>query len=261
MLNGKFLGWVPGKALRDLLVHYRRTGVLPIDIAILLTSDGFLYIHTDAARPTRPLLIVDSEGRLVIDKKNMWDADFQDLLREGCVEYIDAFEQEHLLIAQNMDMVNDNTDMEETKRYYDTSLAELNKWLEKSESEGEDPETGKYAYSIQAAKKDLSQAEFALKELQDKPRYTHCELDPTAMFSISTSLIPLANHNPGPRITYQASMYKQGLGIYHSNYMARFDKTSKMLAHPSRPLFETQMNEILGMHDLPAGEISHHYYL
>ena len=53
----------------------------------------------------------------------------------------------------------------------------------------------------------------------------------------------------------QCSMAKQALGIYHSNHRYRFDTTMKMLAYPSRPLFEPQLNQLLGLNDLPTGEM------
>ena len=56
-------------------------------------------------------------------------------------------------------------------------------------------------------------------------------------------------------VSSNCSMGKQALGIYHSNYLNRFDTTVKTLAFPSRPLFETQMNQVLGLDVLPAGQM------
>ncbi len=59
----------------------------------------------------------------------------------------------------------------------------------------------------------------------------------------------------GGVISHNCSMAKQALGIYHSNHRSRFDTTMKMLAYPSRPLFEPQLNQLLGLNDLPTGEM------
>ena len=86
------------------------------------------------------------------------------------------------------------------------------------------------------SKHAVEQAQDALNTLLRKKPYTHCELDRSAILGISAFIIPLPEKAPGPRNTFQCSMGKQALGIYHSNYMNRFDTTVKTLAFPSRPL-------------------------
>ena len=74
---------------------------------MVLGGDGYLYIYTDGARPTRPLLIVDpTNNELVIKNKNLWNANMKTLLEEGCVEYIDAFEQEYIQLAQTLNDID-----------------------------------------------------------------------------------------------------------------------------------------------------------
>lgn len=245
MLNGKFMGWCAGASLRDFCVALRRRSIFYKDTAIVLARDGFLYIFSDAARPTRPLLIVDPENQeLVIKNKDLWTADMKTLMDEGCVEYIDAYEQEYIQLAQMMsDIDTRNADLAEATRNHQEAVEKLSQ----AEQSGD-------RKTIEDAKEMVSQAANALKELQDIPAYTHCELDPTAILGIAASMVPLSNHNQGPRNVYQASMAKQALGIYHSQHAARFDTTSKCLAYPSRPLFQTQMDEIIGLNELPAGE-------
>nr|QBK90219.1 MAG: DNA-directed RNA polymerase subunit beta [Pithovirus LCPAC102] len=95
-----------------------------------------------------------------------------------------------------------------------------------------------------------------LTRLEQKKKYTHCELDPNAIMSVSASLIPLPDHNQGPRNTFVCNMQRQALSIYHSNYMWRLDKTARLLAWPMRPIFETQMNKMLGMDKMGRGEMT-----
>lgn len=108
ILNGKLLGWCPGVALRDYLVGLRRNGNIAKDTMVLLDeSDNILWLDTDGQRPTRPLLIVNPDtGVLLIEEKKLWGASFPKLLEEGCVEYIDSWEQEYIMLAQS---VNDIT--------------------------------------------------------------------------------------------------------------------------------------------------------
>jgi DNA-directed RNA polymerase II subunit RPB2 len=44
------------------------------------------------------------------------------------------------------------------------------------------------------------------------PSYTHMEIHPTAIHSLSTALIPFSNYNQAPRNTYQCAMGKAALG-------------------------------------------------
>lgn len=254
MLNGTLKGWCSGKVLKDYCIKLRRQNVFHKDVMIALDLDEYLQIYTDASRPTRPLLILNEDGELVIKVKNLWDADMNTLLREGCVEYIDAYEQEYIQLAQGMDDIQQRADtLAEAVRNYKYAVDILSKLT--SEQKTVDPELMKYDQSINNAKEMVSQSKSIVEELSSIPKFTHSELDPTAIFSIAVGVIPLANTNPAPRLTYQAGMGKQALGIYHSNHHARFDTTAKMLAYPSRPLFETQLNNVLGLDELPAGEM------
>jgi len=259
IINGKFLGWCEGESLRMEMVRKRRQLVYSKDTAIVLAHDGFLYIYTDAARPTRPLLIVDpTNNELVIKNKNLWNADMDTLLREGAVEYIDAFEQEYTQLAQMMDDIDARkAEKEEASRNHQEAIEKLNQ-LETTRNDPAkliETDIRKLTNSINDAKEMLSQAANVIEELQNLPPYTHSELDPNAILGIAASLIPLANHNQGPRNSFQCKMAEQSIGIYHSQHSTRFDTTSKCLAYPSRPLFETQMNEIVGLNDLPAGDM------
>lgn len=116
ILNGKFLGWCNGPALRDYLIEKRRSLAVHKDTAIVLDDDNILNVYTDGARPTRPLLIVDPDGQLVIRKKGLWVEgrpvpEMPKLLEEGAVEYLDVYEetvQSCVLVAQSindLDMV------------------------------------------------------------------------------------------------------------------------------------------------------------
>lgn len=244
ILNGIFQGWVNGRRLKKLAVEWKRNKIFPKDTAIVLGKDDFFNIYTDSSRPTRPLLVVDSDGKLVIDEKKLWEADFETLLEEGAVEYVDAWEQESIMLAQTADDIEyRQKDIEKAKEFVQNAeekIATTTKFFD------EDDEKNLHIM--------LSQARTALKELTDLQPYTHSEMDPSAILSMAVGIIPLPETNPGPRLTYQAGMGKQSLGIYHSNHSSRFDTTSKLLAFPSRPMFETQINQVIGLDELPAGD-------
>jgi DNA-directed RNA polymerase beta subunit len=86
--------------LEEYLIKQRRKGKLPFDCCINYNvQDDILEYYCDSARPTRPLLIVDDDGQLVIDKKNLWNKPINDLIKNGALEFIDAKEQEFIMLA------------------------------------------------------------------------------------------------------------------------------------------------------------------
>jgi DNA-directed RNA polymerase II subunit RPB2 len=256
MVNGIFRGWCAGEKLRKHLISLRRNGQLPFDICINLDTDGYLYVYLDGSRPVRPLLIVDDDGELVIRKKNLWNKPFNELLSEGAVEYIEPFEQENAYIAQSIwDMDARKADNLLVYQYYETAKQILDKltdnpvgnYVLQTDKQG----ITKMIRSVAEATLELKQAEQVLETINRQKLYTHCELDPQALMGLSATCMPMPERSPAPRQTYQAGMQKQALSIYHSNYLNRFDTTAKVLAFPTRPLFETQMSEYM---ELKAGQ-------
>ena len=213
LMNGMFLGWCDGAEARKRLVDLRRAGHLPHDICIVYDkSDDALCVYTDGARVVRPLLIVDPvDRRLVIEKKQMWNASWSDLMTSGCVEYLDPWEAatESIFVAQ---FVSDLLPMPQQE-----------------------------------------QTELVLAQQAERKPYTHCELDPTAVLGITAAIIPLSNHNQAPRNVFQASMGKQAVGVYHENHANRFDAEARVMSFPSRPLFEPQLNRLIGLNRAPPG--------
>lgn len=124
ILNGKIMGQCVAPEVYKFFINKRRNGLLKKDIMIILDQDAkILHVYTDSGRPTRPLLIINSEtGALVIDELNSWDKPIDELLSTGCMEYIDSYEQEFLYVAKSIREVRDRkTSLEELSR----ELAEL----------------------------------------------------------------------------------------------------------------------------------------
>lgn len=141
-------------------------------------------------------------------------------------------------------------ELEERLRISDGELKDLqnkeNNFLNRFENKQED--------IIQEIQKEIDDINSLITDNRNRKYYTHCELYPDAILGIPLSLAPMANSQPGPRSTYQASMIKQSIGIFDRNHMLRMDKNSKVLSYPTLPLFQTNTSSLIGFDELPAGE-------
>lgn len=96
---------------------------------------------------------------------------------------------------------------------------------------------------------------FYNKPLEQRLKYDYCVVDPQTQFSIMSSTACKANMEQCPRISYQAGMSKQALGSYSINRNTRFDGSAfKVLRMPTRPSFEVESAECIGLNNLPTGQ-------
>lgn len=103
IVNGNILGVTKnGYELLKELKTYRRNGDICFDVSMsYYTENKILKILTDAGRMCRPLMIIEN-GKLKIDelKKNEREnMSWTELITSGYIEYIDAEEEETLLVA------------------------------------------------------------------------------------------------------------------------------------------------------------------
>ena len=98
----------PLTSLEQVLYHYRRSGELPYDSCIFYnTVDNIIEYYSDASRPCRPLLIVNPDGQLAIDQLGLWGKSPEELIKAGAVEFVDAREQEYIMLAMSTKEVRD----------------------------------------------------------------------------------------------------------------------------------------------------------
>ena len=262
-VNGKFLGWCMGIDMRRHLIMFRRTSRPHRDMGITLDTRNNLFIHTDTSRLVRPLLVVEpvekSDGIVVyeplIKTKKLIGADIGTLFEEGVIEYVDSYEVEspYFLPATSFDEVQERYDQE--REELDLQKQNMRDKRRKRRALAKNPSSETLKLELEAVDKRLKNIEESLAEIRGQQHFTHVEMDPTSILGISAAVIPYPNHNQGPRNSYQSSMYKQALGITRSHHMACYNGKHKVLAYPTRPLFEPQLNEILNLNAFPQGEM------
>ena len=91
------------------------------------------------------------------------------------------------------------------------------------------------------------------EKIYKETQFTHCELDPNAMFGYSTLTMPLPETCQPNRRAFQAKMMLQALGYPNTRYKERFEKTTSIMVYPRRPIFEPQINRLIGLSEAPSG--------
>ncbi|MBL4662033.1 MAG: hypothetical protein JKY22_00330 [Flavobacteriaceae bacterium] len=258
MHDGNFIGWCNVGETRKELLEAKRNGTLKHDTSI--TIDGVvLYVYSNAGRPTRPLLVVGKNGKTVIENKNKWGESFRELTRNGSIEYVDPSEQNKFILADTL-----GTLVSKSER--DSTLANLQRDLEKIRSGNPlyrnvkkiDFNDNPYEEKVNLTELRILKEINIIKEYEIRSsnlKFDYCELDPNALLGVNASLIPLPNHDPAARNSYQCHMGKQSLGIFHSNQDMRFDTSSRALISPRGGLFNTQSHNWVGLDDMPSGDM------
>ena len=213
LLNGMFMGWCDGAAARALLVGLRRRGELEHDICVV-------HDREDDA------LYVYTDGARPVRPLLVVDPSDRRLV----------IEKKNMWGAPWRELLTSGC------------VEYLDPW----EAASERIFVAQFISDLLPTPPQAP-TPLVLEQSAQRQPYTHCELDPTAVLGVSAAIIPLANHNQAPRNVFQASMGKQAVGVYHENHANRFDAEARVLSYPARPLFEPQINRMIGLTRAPPG--------
>jgi len=118
-VNGEIIGHHPEpRMLVENLRHLRRLNGISNQVNIAYFEDtNEIVVNTDSGRARRPLIIVENGRTLVTDEHieriARGEMNFDDLVREGLAEFLDAEEEDNSLIAiQEEDLTPEHTHLE-----------------------------------------------------------------------------------------------------------------------------------------------------
>lgn len=119
MLNGVFIGTVDdAEKFAFEIREMRRGGELPIELSVRYNDDmKVVILTTETGRILRPLIII-KEGRILLEQRHLDSVSenkktFDDLVKEGIIEYLDAAEEDNALIAlRPQDVTPEHTHLE-----------------------------------------------------------------------------------------------------------------------------------------------------
>jgi DNA-directed RNA polymerase III subunit RPC2 len=189
-----------------------------------------IYISSDGGRVCRPLIIVKN-GKSLVTEKEISDVisgirTFDDLVKEGKIEYLDVNEEGDQMIAVYENMIN-----------YDPQEPERIRTL--------------------LAERSLEERTTGVPSKVPPPvptNTTHLEIAPLTLLGAVAGLIPYPHHNQSPRNTYQCAMGKQAIGAIAYNQYNRMDTLLYLMVYPQQPMVRTRTIELIGYDKVPAGQ-------
>lgn len=92
----------------------------------------------------------------------------------------------------------------------------------------------------------------ALRKEDLTSEHTHLEIDPIDVLGVITSVLPYVNYNSCAKLIKGSKGYKQALGIYAANYLARIDTDVSVLQYPQKPIVRSFVYDTLNTY--PVGQ-------
>jgi DNA-directed RNA polymerase subunit B len=257
----------------------RRQGRIRSEVSIRHDSENRdVFINTDRGRILRPLLVLD-DGDLKLSKESLenirsgeWT--FNDLVSNGVVEWVDAEEEEDLLVAPRpFDLPMSSP---ENNRPINPANVE---WLNLGEEQISHADlrvevhmpNGESVFEEFSVPLNYYQEDIETLRRKQKRKnlilvYTHVEIDPQLILGVCASLVPYPEHNSTPRVTGGTAMVKQSLGLPSANFRLRPDTRMHVMHYPQQSIVGTRAMKTTNFAQRPGGQnfvvaiLSHHGY-
>ena len=257
----------------------RRQGRIRSEVSIRHDSENRdVFINTDRGRILRPLLVLD-DGDLKLSKESLenirsgeWT--FNDLVSNGVVEWVDAEEEEDLLVAPRpfdlpMYSPENNRPINpanvEWLNLGEEQISHANLRVEVHMPNGESV-FEEFSVPLNYYQEDID----ALRRKQKRKNlilvYTHVEIDPQLILGVCASLVPYPEHNSTPRVTGGTAMVKRSLGLPSANFRLRPDTRMHVMHYPQQSIVGTRAMKTTNFAQRPGGQnfvvaiLSHHGY-
>ena len=247
----------------------RRQGRIRPEVSIRYDgANRDVFINTDRGRILRPLLVLE-DGDLVLSKDHLemvrsgeWT--FADLVSNGVVEWVDAEEEEDLLIAPrpfDLPMVSPkhgrpiNPASVEWVNLGKSQIKKAKLRVEVKMPNG-DTEIENFSVPLNYYQEDLEAILRKQKRQNTVLAYTHVEIDPQLILGVCASLVPYPEHNSTPRVTGGTAMVKQSLGLPSANYRLRPDTRMHVMHYPQQSIVGTRSMKTTNFAQRPGDKIS-----
>ena len=256
----------------------RRQGRIRPEVSIRYDgANRDIFINTDRGRILRPLLVLE-DGDLVLSKDHLdliksgeWT--FADLVSNGVVEWVDAEEEEDLLIAPrpfDLPMVSPKHGRPinpASVEWVNLGASQIKKAkLRVVKMPNGDSEIENFSVPLNYYQEDLEAILRKQKRQNTVLAYTHVEIDPQLILGVCASLVPYPEHNSTPRVTGGTAMVKQSLGLPSANYRLRPDTRMHVMHYPQQSIVGTRSMKTTNFAQRPGGQnfvvaiLSHHGY-
>ncbi|MCL4335343.1 MAG: DNA-directed RNA polymerase subunit B [Candidatus Thermoplasmatota archaeon] len=244
-INGDYVGYVvdPEGIARAVRIE-RRSAKISDEVNVKYdSSTKEVTINCDRGRLRRCLLTVEDGNTLVsredLDELSRGEIGIKDLVARGLVEWVDAEEEENLLVAVYA---------------YDfpERCPHCSSYLYRSKIDWMNPG------DLSNPDKIILRCNFCGNTFEGKKllrkEHTHLEIDPSLILGVVASVTPYPEHNSSPRITMAAAMTKQSIGLSSSNFRIRSDTRGHVLHYPQVPLVKTKVMDYIKYDRKPAGQ-------